>query len=52
VYLDTPSRRLIVSPTPLPHLPPKAKRARPNQLKRLLSAYRPLRVVPEEESPV
>ncbi|CAK9782736.1 hypothetical protein CC85DRAFT_302401 [Cutaneotrichosporon oleaginosum] len=48
VYLDKPSRRLIVSPTPLiPPLPPKEKKARPNQLKRLLQIYRPLPFVPE-----
>ncbi len=53
VSLDTPSRRLVVSPTPLPHRPPKARRPRPNQLRRLLAAYRPLRVVHEtDESPV
>ncbi|GMK57823.1 hypothetical protein CspeluHIS016_0406570 [Cutaneotrichosporon spelunceum] len=49
VYLDTPSRRLVVSATPLlPPPPPKEARVKPNKLKRLLSAYRPLRMVPED----
>ncbi|BEJ12921.1 hypothetical protein CspHIS471_0300950 [Cutaneotrichosporon sp. HIS471] len=49
VYLDTPSRRLIISSIPLlPPPVPKEKKTRPNQLKRVLSTYRPLRVVPED----
>lgn len=49
VYLDKPSRQLVVSAIPLlPPSPPRTKKARPNQLKRLLSAYRPLGAVPEE----
>ncbi|BEI86545.1 hypothetical protein CcaverHIS002_0608320 [Cutaneotrichosporon cavernicola] len=49
VYLDTPSRRLVISSIPLLPPPlPKEKKTRPNQLKRLLSTYRPLRVVPED----
>lgn len=53
VYLDKPSRKLVVSTTPLlPPSPPKVKKARPNQLKRLLLSYRPLGPVPEERAEV